>query len=245
MISLNLKDFNEIKPYQKNVLYKINRSVVVPVKEMHEEKNNYELVNLVYDLNSRQYGIFAHEYRNPVVLKQGCKTADVLSCVIDNDKKQINTFIFDVKSNISAFSDDLRKDNAILTAIKEVRDFTEQVHAEILHKNSFMLYYKDEGFFEEESVGLVTKRFEKEKFIAAANMLEALFEEDNSFVSTLLDVKLKNILRPYKNEIGRIRDFSERKIKIGDEIYHLKVIILEKESESIYAATINIPFRYA
>lgn len=72
-----------------------------------------------------------------MTVKQGCKTADILACAVDENEKKIATFIFDVKSNISAFSDDLLKDQALLTVIKEVRDFVEQIHAEMLHKNGF------------------------------------------------------------------------------------------------------------
>lgn len=59
--------------------------------------------------------------------------------MFDDSNKKIQSFIFDVKSDISAFSDDLRKENAMLTAIKEVRDFIEQIQMERLHKNSFFV----------------------------------------------------------------------------------------------------------
>lgn len=84
--------------------------------------------------------------------------------------KEMDTLIFDVKSNISAFSDDLLKDNAMLTAIKEIRDFAEQIHAEILHKNSLMTY---------------------------------------------------------KNEAKRIREVSEKTVRIHEKAYPLKVVLLE------------------
>ena len=100
-----------------------------------------DFFDLIFDLCPGQYGIFAYEYRNPVTLKQGCKTADILACAVDESEKIINTFIFDVKSNISAFSDNLLRDNALLTVVKEMRDFVEQIHAEMLHKDSFILYY--------------------------------------------------------------------------------------------------------
>lgn len=162
MININLKVLEENAPFQKNVLYKIEKTGKVLFTEEHSECK--ELVTLEYCLDDWQYGIFAHEYRSPNVSRQGCKTADILACAIDEENKQIDTTIADVKSNISAFSDDLLKDNAMLTAIKEVRDFIEQIHAEILHKNSFILYYKDAGYIEYERLGIVTKSFEQKNF---------------------------------------------------------------------------------
>ncbi len=240
MTKLNLKEFDKKKSYQKNVLYKISKDTIIPVEERHEDNNQCERVYLVYRLRPGQYGIFAYEYRNPVILKEGCKTADILACAVDENEKKIVTFIFDVKSNISAFSDNLLKDNALLTVIKEIRDFVEQIHAEILHKNSFMLYYKDDSFSEDEIIGIVTKRFEKRKFSAAAEMLEDLFQKETAFIPKLVEIKLKNNLGAYRNEAKRIRDFSEKRVMLCGKIYDLEVILLEKVSEVEYEASIKI-----
>ncbi len=240
MIIPNTTDFDKKKHYQKNILYKITTSTVIPFKETHKDNESSELINLIFDLAPGQYGIFAHEYRSPVALKQGCKTADVLACRVDENQKKINTLIFDVKSNISAFSDDLLKENAMLTAIKEIRDFVEQIRAEILHKNSFILYYKDDGFIEHETIGIATKNFEKEKFLAVADMLERLFEEETASIPRLVELKLKNSLSSYRNEAKRIRDFSEKIVRLHENVYPLKVILLKRVSKSEYEASINI-----
>ena len=87
MINLNFKDSAE--PCQKNILYKIHRSTIVHLKEMHGDNESYELVKRIYDLYPGQYGIFAHEYRSPVTLKQGCKSADILACKVDEGNKRI------------------------------------------------------------------------------------------------------------------------------------------------------------
>ena len=240
MIKLNWKEYGGKGSYQKNILYKISGDTIIPFTETHEGSADCERVDLRYLLHPGQYGIFAYEYRNPVISKQGCKTADVQTCVVDEGEKKITTFICDVKSNISAFSDNLLKDNALLTVIKEVRDFAEQIKAEILHKNSFILYYKAEGFVENENIGIVTKRFEKEKFAAAADMLESLFQKESPSVPKLLEIKLKNNLGAYRNEVNRIRDFSRKKVLIFEKPYDLKVILLEKISDTEYKVSIEI-----
>lgn len=160
-----------------------------------------------YELADDQYGIFAYEYRRPDTIKDGNKTADILACIVDESEKTIYTTVCDVKSNISAFSDDLLKDEALMTAIKEIRDFIEQIHAEILHKNTFMLYYIDDGFKEYERIGIVTKHFENEKFLAVALKLEELFTDSNTKVSKLSELKLKKNLAPYMREVEKIKDF--------------------------------------
>ena len=88
--------------------------------------------------------------------------------------------------------------------------------------------------------GLLLKALKKKKFIAAADMLEALFGNDTVKVPRLLELKLRNNLGAYKNEVKRIRDFSEKVVILRGKAFDLSVIFLEKVSESEYAAAIRI-----
>lgn len=238
MLKVNFRHYKNT--YEKNVLYDIREDCVVPFRETHTDSDKIEAVDLVYCLEDGQYGIFAHEYRSPVIEKQGCKTVDVLACVVDDIRKKVHTILFDVKSNISAFSDDLLKDSTMLRAIGEVRDFTDQLHDGLLHKNAFMLYYKDDGFEEDEEVGIVTGNFEERKFADVADLLERLFVSGDAPISKLVEIKLKNSLRPYQDEIRRMRYFSERKVEISGRMYELQVYLLEKISESEAKTVIEI-----
>lgn len=238
MIKVHTRMYDETKPVDKNVLYKINKSTRVVFKEQHEKSQ--EVVNIDYCLEEQQYAIYANEYRRPEIDKNGCKTADVLSCVFDDSNKKIQSFIFDVKSDISAFSDDLRKENAVLTAIKEVRDFIEQIQMERLHKNSFLLYYENEGYIEEETFGIITKSFEAEKFKNVAKRLEEILSGEQQDIPKLLFLKLQNNLKPYEKEIPRLYDFAEQMIKITGKLYKLQVFLLTKKDECCYQITIKI-----
>lgn len=238
MINLIFRTYSPLKPVEKNTLYKVIESDTIKFVEHHE--NTQEIANVEYCLGAGVYGIYANEYRRPGIQKEGCKTTDVLACVVDEKKKEIKTIIFDVKSNISAFSDDLSQSSAMITAIKEVRDFVEQVHAEILHKESFMLYYRDDDYQEEEKVGIVTKSFEKEKFKSVAKKLEKMVSEDKKEVSALAAYKMKNNLRAYKTEIPRLYNFADKKLVINKKVYTLQVFLLEKVGEGAYEATIKI-----
>lgn len=189
MINVNFADIKS-DDCSKNVLYKIKESMDITFSEEH--LNSKEILKLKFCLEDCQFGIYAKEYKRPGMEKTGCKAADVLACVVDSSKKRINTLVLDVKSNISSFSDDLTKDSAVLTAVKSVRDFVEQLHAELLHKESFMLYYKDDGYVENENIGIATKNFDESKFSAVADFMKKLFEVDSNRVPLLVKTKLVN-----------------------------------------------------
>lgn len=237
MIQIDLKERNGAASCQKNVLYKIKGTDIVSFIEDHGATR--EIVLLDYDLNEQEYGIYSNEYKRPGVLKDHCKTADVLSCVVNEDEKKIFTLIFDVKSNISSFSDDLTKGNAILVAVKEVRDFVEQIRSEILHKNSFMIYYYDDGYDETEKIGIVTKNFEAHKFTEAAELLEKVFNTEDQSITPLIRLKLKNSLKPYLSEAERLRQFAKREIRIKEKTYQLNVYLLNKKTDSEYCIKLN------
>lgn len=130
------------------------------------------------------------------------------------------------------------KQNALITAIKEVRDFTEQIESEILYKESFMLYYKHTKYEEHCDKAIFTRNFESQKFRAAAECLGNLLGEDFQKLS-LPAMKMKTLLLPYKGEELRLQKFADRKLIINGEEDDLKVYILEPdESEKNYSSSI-------
>ena len=234
--------FDKIKPdkkYCKNKLYKIDEPFRLPVSEEHEDEKK-ETVVLEYNLTEHQYGIFAHEYRSPLIDKRGCKTTDILACAVDEEMKRIDSTILDIKSNISAFSDDLLKEGAMITVIKEVRDFIEQIHQEILHKNSFMIYYIDDGYEEIEHIGIATKRFEPEKFREASDELDHMRNMPESDTLTMPELKLKTLLNPYLPESKKLRDFADKLVYINGKGYDLNVHILTPISDNEWAVTLQV-----
>lgn len=236
-VKIALSDY-KVGKVQKNILYKISESTAVLFEEMHEKAQ--EIVKLDYQLQESQYGIYANEYRSPCTFKTGCKKADVLACVVDENTKEVYSLIFDVKSNISSFSDDLTRDGAALTAVREVRDFIDQIHAEILHKESFMLYYKDDDFREIDKIGIATKNFDADKFKAVADFIEKIFQPCDKEIPILIKTKLMTNLVPFKNETEKVKNFANHKVIIRDKEYYLHVFLLEKISENVYGTTIPV-----
>lgn len=215
------------KKYCKNKLYKIDEPFRLPVSEEHEDGKK-ETVVLEYNLAEHQYGIFAHEYRSPLIDKRGCKTTDILACAVDEEIKRIDSTILDIKSNISAFSDDLLREGAMITVIKEVRDFIDQIHQEILHKNSFMIYYIDDGYEETEHIGIATKNYEAKKFREASEKLDCMKNMPEATELTLSEMKLKSLLIPYLPESKKLRDFADKIVYINGKRYDLNVHIYRR-----------------
>ena len=137
-----------------------------------------------------------------------------------------------VKRDISAFSDDLLRGDSLITVIKEVRDFIDQINSEILHKKSFMIYFEADGFKESCETAIITKSFENNKFADAADILEKLLDDNNQDIPCLIRTKMISNLKNYSNEIEKLRKFSQEMIIIGGYEYKLLVFILEKDNVS-------------
>lgn len=244
MIRFNMKALKPNASYQKNTLCKIADNRTIQVCETHKDSDNVEVVNLEYFLKEKQYALFGNEYRNPHLSEHECKTTDVLTCIIDDENETIYSLIFDIKHNISAFSDNLFNENAMLVAINEVTDFVEQLCFANMHKNNFLTYHKAAGYVENIEFGIVTKSFEPEKFIEVANFLENLndFQKPIS-VQSLVWYKLKNNLMPYVNEANKIRNFANKKVEIDGTLYELSVYILQKVTECEYVICIRVENR--
>lgn len=77
-----------------------------------------------------------------------------MACLVDEEKKQVTSLIMDLKKNIMNYDDDLLVNDSLNKALNGVGDFVCQLKDEKLHKDSFMLYYKGEGYLETESFGI-------------------------------------------------------------------------------------------
>ena len=237
MLHLNYRELKPNAEVEKNVLYKIEDQRVIPIYEKHKEDS--DIVKLEYSFEENQYAFLGKEYRNPAVSKDDCKMADIMTFLVDENKKKIFSFVLDIKKDISAFSDNLLKNDAMITALKEVRDFVKQLHDENLQKNSLLIIYHDENYEETLDFGIATRSFEPEKFVAVADFLEEIDELDKpQNMQELLWVKFKTSLKPYSSEIVKLRNFADEKVCISGRMYNLKVFILEKHSDTEYIATI-------
>lgn len=237
MLNLNYRKLKTNEEVEKNVLYRIEENRIIPICEKHKEDR--DVVNLEYSLREGQYAFLGKEYRNPIVSKDECKMADIMTFVVDENKKTIYSFVLDIKKDISAFSDDLLKNDAMITAISEVRDFIKQLHDENLQKNSLLVIYQDEEYEEHLDFGIATRSFEPKKFAAVADFLEGLDEAGKpENMQELLWIKLKTSLKPYFSEILKLRNFADKKVYISGRMYDLKVYLMKKQSSTDYVVSI-------
>lgn len=211
----------------RNTLYRIDENRTIRFTEEHE--HHQEIVRLHLQLENGQYAFYANEYRNPLVEKRGCKTADVLTLIVDENNKRIFSLIFDVKSNISAFSDNLLNENAMITVLKEVRDFLEQLEDTLKSKNALVALL--DGYSEKEVLGIATRNFESAKFEDVAKMYQKIFQE-NDTTNTLILYKLRNNLKPYAPLVERIEQFAEKNVVIAGKTYPLHTFILKEEENT-------------
>ncbi len=208
------------------------------VREKHEGGD--DVIKLSFDLNQNQYGIFGYEYKRPDVNKEGCKTADILACLVDDEKKEICSLIMDLKSNITCFDDDMTKNNSPIIAVKNVSDFVQQLHDEKLHKDSFLLYYKDKDYSEIEFFGIATRKFEPHKFLRVAEFMDGIMEDDSEDVIDLIKCKIKTSLLPYYGEVSKIRDFAEKRVCISGKYYELQIVSLLSGEGDDYIADVTL-----
>ena len=183
MREINLRKVKEDTKFEKNILYKIDRDMIVPVIEEHEQDR--DIVNLYCSL----------------------------------------------------------KDGAMITAIKEVRDFIEQLNDENLYKTSFLIYYQADGYEEDVKFGIATISFEANKFLAVADFLEKLkynHIEKPSNMQDLIWLKFQRNLNPYKTQVQSLRNFAEKIVEVGGKEYKLQVFLLEKNNESDFEISIPI-----
>lgn len=237
---LNLREKKPEAAWAKNVLYKISDSMEVVFEEWQEDTQTKDIVNLNYNLQEKQYGIYAHEFRNPLSNKNANnKAADILACVVDDDKKKVETWILDAKHNISSFDDDVTKNDEVLKALKDVKKFLDQIEMEYVHKESFMPLYRKEGYVEQMNVGIATSKFDSHKFIAVADYLTDLFEKKAN-ASDLHWLVLRKNLAPYRGEIPRMRNFGNQVIQIMGKEYSLNVYLLKQNKNNNYETTIPL-----
>ena len=110
-----------------------------------------------------------------------------------------------------------------------------------MHKNSFLIFHKADGYSETLELGIATKNFEAEKFHSVADFLENLvdFERPDN-IQPLVWYKFKTNLIPYISEARRMRNFANQIIEIEGKTYQLSVFILEKITDLEYAVCIQM-----
>ncbi|MDY3888642.1 MAG: hypothetical protein SOZ17_05500 [Agathobacter sp.] len=239
-MTISLKPFNRLK-YDKNWLYRIEDNTPFEVRETHPDaiKEGDDVVRLSFDLQENQYGIFAYEYRRPGVKKEGSKATDILACLVDEEKKQVTSLIMDLKKNIMNYDDDLLVNDSLNKALNGVSDFVCQLKDEKLHKDSFMLYYKDEGYSETESFGIATRKFEPEKLESVVEFVDEILNDESEEITDIVRCKIRQRLEARSGDVETVRNFAKKKVFIAGNYYDLQVVKLVQNGND-YEADVKL-----
>ncbi|NRT79458.1 hypothetical protein [Clostridium beijerinckii] len=238
-MKLQLKKIKDINNIIKGTLYKIENPITITFEEKHEDGTN-DIVHVNFKCCKGIYGIYGSEYKMPALESNGCSKVDIMCGLIDENSKKCYTYILDVKKNISGFNvyDDLKKLRA--EAVKRIKDFIKQIDDSKTMKESLMVILRKDGFQEEGKVGIATREFNVDRFRTLSDRLYD-FSKDNSFkINPLIAVKFQKEMLPIKKDAEIMKLFSEKKIKILDDIYDLEVYILDDIGSNNYTYEFDV-----
>lgn len=103
-----------------------------------------------------------------------------------------------------------------------------------------MLILRQQGFEEDGKVGIATREFNVDRFRTLSNRLHEISKDTNIRVNPLIAIKFQNKMLSIKKDAEIMKLFSEKKIKLHDNIYDLEVYILEDDGNDNYVYEFNV-----
>lgn len=162
-----------------------------------------------------------------------------MACLVDEEKKQVTSLIMDLKKNIMNYDDNLLVNDSLNKALNGVSDFVCQLKDEKLHKDSFMLYYKDEGYSETESFGIATRKFEPEKLESVVKFVDEILNDESEEITDIVRCKIRQRLEARSGDVEAVRNFAKKKVFIAGNYYDLQVVKLV-QSGNDYAVDVKL-----
>lgn len=210
---------DKIRKIEKNKLYKLCQSCVVPFFELQEDGRE-DLINVNISLETGQFAIFAYEYRPGYV--EEIKKVDIFLFLIDETRKQCASWLLDAKMTVGG-------KNVIIHLIK-------QWIASHQHKCTFLPYL--EGYTETETIGVITRDYQTERIQRmVAGLKEELDAEKiildkmpNSSIKLNRETKLLSKIKEYE----LLEKFRDGYVTIADKEYPIQVYKIEKDKEPYY-----------
>lgn len=198
-----------------NTLYAVYRSDTIQFIEKQNDIDE-DLVNVQFNLEKGQYGMFANEYR-PGFLANS-KKVDILLFVVDEAKKLSASWILDIKVSVGG---------------KEViAHLIEQWQASHQHKCTLSNYL--EGFAETETIGVITRDYQTKRIQAIAEDLEkeiaAAEKELNAIPNSSIKLIQQRRLLNKRKEYQMFDKFKNGYVTIADKDYPIKIYQLEGDT---------------
>lgn len=198
------------KNYEKSGLYVIQSSEII---EFAEKSGDH--VTIVYQINPRQQGLYAHEFRPQQVQKQNAKVIDLSMGIEDYANKKIVWGLYDLKHTLGGIDDALRLGGQWQDALR--------------YWYNSVLNYLD-GYKKSGEIGVVTTKDEMNKIEEYVARLRQELDESQKMTDTLIGLKNKAANIRKKEELDFFERFLRKEFVYSDpngkkELWNFKVII--------------------
>lgn len=204
--------------FNRNKLYSVPESRMISLEERQKDGTK-DLVQLNFKLKEYEYGLYGNEYRPTFLDKNDCKSADILSLIVNEEKKEVTSYLYDVKRKADGE--------------QHIYHFIGQLEDSYLYKKSMLLYL--EGFKENQHLGVITADFNQNWMDNAVKMKKEKIQKDEiSNIQPALAVKIGKELLNRKKELELLERFSNRQIEIDQTIFDLEVHIMQPKDSDYY-----------
>lgn len=216
------------KNYIKSVMYKFDFSTDIMVVEKQQKDSSIDQTILHYILDEGETAYFSEEYLPVGMKKDGVKKPDITAIIENVGRMKAKWFIYDMKDTVIN----------VQVAVK----LCSQWHKGIEHLTREYLNTKSE-FEIADSVGVITRYWDKDKLEKDINRYMARLHNDNGLLtarkSSTQVAQYKEKIRAAKNIVdGFYDDYSEIS---GERMqYKIQYINLIKKKELLYVAHMDI-----
>lgn len=205
------------KPVNRNTLYEIRSDQIVPFEERQQDGSR-DTVAVDFHINESQKGFYAEEYRPPFIDEDGCRKADILALVIDENRKCYRSFIYDVKADVGG-------EDVVFKLIEQWCD-------SIQHKNSLTACLR--GYEEMQETGVITRVYDEERIKTTIDNKKEYRDKLVNGPDTIAKTKVKQQLWKLDEELKKLTLFQEGKFTFYSETYPYAVHILRMRAPGDY-----------
>lgn len=214
---------------QANTIYIVDNGFEVKHEEPQQDGSK-DVIEIKYNTNNHQYGIYAKEYRPAHVPKKGHKAADLLLMAIDESAKEFSAWILDIKVTVGG-------DEVIFHLIDQWKD-------SMLHKDNIAMYLKSSGLKETLHIGYITRELQKERIYNSIQErkreIDKLDEELKKMPVTTAVISKMRSLDVKKLEFDVLERFYNNEVVLQDQLLNIESYFLVQKQKDEYRLQLNI-----
>lgn len=206
----------DVQNLNTNTLYSVPNSMDIPFCEIQKDGTE-DLVQLRFQIEDQEYGLYGNEYRPGFLDKSDCKAADILGLVVNNEMRKVTSYIYDVKRTVGG-------DEVIFHLVEQLTD-------SYLHKRTMLQYLTE--YDETQHIGVITSKFDLDRIMASIQSTkQSIAKKDTKGLSPMIALKVENIKLKMKAQLHILERFFERKIMIENKEYELDILLMEPQNQN-------------